>query len=190
MKVPQSGADLRGSVPVEAAIAASDATGRKMEETGSVSGVKATLFHFVATSPNPSEPAAARAKRWGPRHRRAVESVLFHHPDAAVMVHSNILGADDVAALAEAGYNVSVRPIQLGELTAGTPLEGLEGQERYREWCKGRYWYSHFSDLYRMLLMNRYGGVYLDTDVIVTRPFDGLRNVVGWQVARREKQAT
>lgn len=58
-------------------------------------------------------------------------------------------------------------------------------------------WYTHLSDgtgdpgcinlmqnlsnVMRLAALYKYGGIYLDTDVIVLKPMDGLRNVVGAQ---------
>jgi len=34
----------------------------------------------------------------------------------------------------------------------------------------GQFWYSHKTDLYRVWILERFGGVYLDTDVILQKP--------------------
>lgn len=34
----------------------------------------------------------------------------------------------------------------------------------------GQFWYSHKTDLYRLWILERFGGVYLDTDVILQKP--------------------
>ena len=42
------------------------------------------------------------------------------------------------------------------------------------------YWYSHESDLLRILILYQWGGVYMDADVIVVRPLDSLKmNAIG-----------
>ncbi|KAJ0088188.1 hypothetical protein Patl1_31681 [Pistacia atlantica] len=48
--------------------------------------------------------------------------------------------------------------------------------------------YNNLSNLIRLAILYRYGGVYLDTDFIVMRNFTGLRNAVGVQVIDRKTQ--
>ena len=38
------------------------------------------------------------------------------------------------------------------------------------------YFYSHFTDMYRLLLLLNYGGVYMDTDILLQRDVSNLRN--------------
>lgn len=40
---------------------------------------------------------------------------------------------------------------------------------------------QNLSNLLRLAILYKYGGVYMDTDVIVLRSFDGLRNAIGAQ---------
>lgn len=45
--------------------------------------------------------------------------------------------------------------------------------------AKGQHWYSHETDLIRMLILYMWGSVYMDTDVITVRRFDDfLENVL------------
>ncbi|KAJ0088962.1 hypothetical protein Patl1_31680 [Pistacia atlantica] len=43
----------------------------------------------------------------------------------------------------------------------------------------------HLSDLVRMAILYKYGGVYLDTDFLVLKNFEGLRNAIGVQIIDR-----
>ena len=115
------------------------------------------------------------------RHRRTIESIFYHHPNTTITLHSNYLIQDDVKRFTDAGYSIRVVPLRFEQLAAGTPLEGVTNGSRWRAWEAGPHWYTSFSNLYRLLLLWKEGGVYLDTDMIVTRPFDGLDNAMGLQ---------
>ena len=102
------------------------------------------------------------------RSRRCLESLLFHHPRATVRIFSNTLGEDAIAPLRAAGYAVSVQGYDAAELLRGTPA--APWLLRLAEWEKGPYWYSHLTDVLRLALLWREGGVYVDTDVVLMRP--------------------
>eukprot|EP00966_Prymnesium_polylepis_P021500 494700-Prymnesium_polylepis.1 len=55
-------------------------------------------------------------------------------------------------------------------MLANTPAEPW--LSRLKDWQQGPYFYSHVTDVLRFALLFHIGGVYLDFDVIVTRPFD------------------
>jgi hypothetical protein len=63
---------------------------------------------------------------------------------------------------------------------------------RYRnieEWKKGPYFFSHITEIIRLASLYKYGGVYLDTDVIVMRDLSGLRNCLGTELAGSRGEA-
>lgn len=102
------------------------------------------------------------------RSRRCLESLLFHHPRATVRIFSNSLPPSAIAPLRAAGYTVSVQGYDAAELLRGTPA--APWLLRQAEWEKGPYWYSHLTDVLRLALLWREGGVYVDTDVVLMRP--------------------
>lgn len=137
-------------------------------------------FHFIFTT----DPETIT---W--RVTRAVESVFFHHPDAKVSVHSNTLPlqGSKFDIFAEAGYDCRIERYDieklmkshtdiLGEEVVTTFLNVLEDRR------KEQYWYSHETDLLRMMIMVSEGGVYLDTDQYVLHPIPkSMNNVLAWQ---------
>jgi hypothetical protein len=155
---------------------------RQLELALITASTKHSLFHFIhfmSQSEKMESNSAVPAQHWSFRHQRSLESVLFHHPKAAVIVHSDDLADADFKTLIDAGFNVSVQPIRLSELAAAA---AIESSPHLQAWLDGDYWYTlaqglGFADLYRLLLLHAHGGIYLDTDTIVTRPFDALRNV-------------
>jgi hypothetical protein len=136
------------------------------------------LFHFVLT-PH-SDPFDLRAQR-------AIEAVLFHHPNAKVILHSRVPTEEAVMEMLwESGYNVESRTYTFEGLLNGSSaidsgdlsklLQSLSDLRR------GRYWEFFQTDLVRMLILERFGGVYLDTDMHVIKPFSSeIKNLVAWQ---------
>ena len=65
----------------------------------------------------------------------------------------------------------------------GTPAEAFVRDELpYAQ--KGEHWYSHETDLLRLLILYKFGGIYTDIDMIVVRELHDLpANVIGWESA-------
>ena len=117
------------------------------------------------------------------RSRRCIESIFFHHPRAAVRVYSNELPQDFFHQFTELSFDITLHTYDLTKLLTGTPAEPW--LSRLSEWRRGPYFYSHVTDAVRLALLFRVGGVYLDSDVIVTRPFR-LAAEGGVQLGRRQ----
>ena len=115
------------------------------------------------------------------RHRRVLESIFYHHNNANVTIHTNFMTTGDFECFTSAGRNIKVRNLEFAKQSRSTPLDGVENQARFRKWEAGRFWYTSFSNIYRLLVLYNEGGVYIDSDIIITKPFDDLDNVVGWQ---------
>lgn len=147
---------------------------------------KQILFHLIFTTSAKSSLVVftdnskiSGAFNW--RHWRCIEAIFYHHPHAHVIVHSNSLPNDTFDVLSESGYDIQVRRYNLGELIVGTPAEKFLGCQ-YTTARGGPYWYSHKTDLLRMLLLYKHGGIYMDTDIHVVRNLEKLpKNVVGYE---------
>lgn len=102
------------------------------------------------------------------RARRCLESILYHHPRASVSVYSNELPLIFFGDFRRLGFDVRVLRYNVTRLLGNTPaapwLDGLA------DWRRGPYYYSHVTDAIRLALLFREGGVYMDTDVVLTRP--------------------
>jgi len=85
--------------------------------------------------------------------------------------------------LTEAGYKLEVQSYNLEELVEESPA--WKFTEKLQEAKRGQFWYyyySHQTDLLRYLILFKWGGVYMDTDVIIVRPVDSLRtNVIAYE---------
>lgn len=118
-----------------------------------------------------------------PRQACAVESAAKMNPDLEVYLlftspinlHNSTVKNKVVAQLLTYP-NVRVRHLNFEKYFVGSPLE---------EWYRGgalkasRWPQSHASDVLRFLTLWKYGGTYLDLDVVVTRSLNGLSNFAG-----------
>ncbi|XP_039918608.1 lactosylceramide 4-alpha-galactosyltransferase-like [Hirundo rustica] len=115
----------------------------------------------------------------------SVESAARTHPASKVVVLMKGLTKGNVSlpkhwafSLFSCFPNVEIRPLDLTELFSGTPLK------RWYLWPL-RQWEPHFlpvlSDACRIVLMWKFGGIYLDTDFIVLKNLQNLTNALGIQ---------
>ncbi|KAM3673732.1 lactosylceramide 4-alpha-galactosyltransferase-like isoform 1-T2 [Ammospiza maritima maritima] len=115
----------------------------------------------------------------------SVESAARTHPASRVVVLMKGLAKGNVRlpkhwafSLLSCFPNVEILPLDLKELFSGTPLK------RWYLWPL-RQWEPHFlpnlSDACRIVLMWKFGGIYLDTDFIVLKNLHNLTNALGIQ---------
>jgi len=104
----------------------------------------------------------------------SVLSVLAAYPSAAVKVASNTLPLDTFACLGAYGSVEVVRYNMLElsrELGHGLELQWFIGNDTIaKNKVRPEFRHSHTSDLLRFLLLERHGGVYCDTDLMLTAP--------------------
>jgi lactosylceramide 4-alpha-galactosyltransferase len=132
---------------------------------------------FVPAHP-PSQAAATFWFIWSTSLREwhwmplaVVESVFVHHPRARVRFLSMVMPLDYFACLAAAGFDIAVERYDLRELARGTVLANFVDSGRLNESAHFRY--AHESDLLRLVVLSRHGGIYLDTDLLLLQPLDG-----------------
>ncbi|KAK4800284.1 hypothetical protein SAY86_020771 [Trapa natans] len=112
------------------------------------------------------------------RHQRGIESLLIHHPDACVVVLSETIELDFFRdSFVKDGYKVAVVMPNLEELLADTPTEIFASV--WFEWRKTKFYPTHFSELVRLAALYKYGGIYLDSDIIVLKSLSQLNNTLG-----------
>lgn len=115
----------------------------------------------------------------------SVESAARTHPASRVVVLMKGLAKGNASlpkhwafSLLSCFPNVEIRPLDLTELFSGTPLAQWFLQPQ-------RHWEPHFlavlSDACRIVLMWKFGGIYLDTDFIVLKNLQNLTNALGIQ---------
>ncbi|KAK9986072.1 hypothetical protein SO802_031023 [Lithocarpus litseifolius] len=126
------------------------------------------------------------ARSFGRREFFMLESLFKAHPTACLMILSRSMdsgrGHRILKPLADRGFKVNVVTPDLAFLFNNTPAEA---------WFKGMKsgtkdpgeipLAQNLSNLIRIAVLYKYGGVYLDTDFIVLKPFTGLKNSIGAQ---------
>ncbi|CAL4082196.1 unnamed protein product [Meganyctiphanes norvegica] len=128
------------------------------------------------------------AKVLGPRIWCAVESLAHKHPDHQVtlfLTSPTLMDVPGKSYLRADGQwhllpdNVHLVYVDLEDMFIGSVLEKV--------YLSGS-WYDipdltvlNVSDMLRVLLVHKYGGIYLDLDIIDIKPLDDLNNFVGSQ---------
>ncbi|XP_027336391.1 lactosylceramide 4-alpha-galactosyltransferase-like [Abrus precatorius] len=126
------------------------------------------------------------ARLFGGRELLSVESVFKVHPKACLIILSRTLdtrhGYRILKPLLDCGFKVQAVTPDLSFLFKRTPAEAW-----FRELRKGRKdpgeisLSQNLSNLIRLAVLYKYGGVYIDTDFIVLKPLTRLRNSIGAQ---------
>ncbi|KAL3011562.1 hypothetical protein AAZX31_07G205000 [Glycine max] len=108
------------------------------------------------------------------------ESLLFHHPDACVVVFSEMVELDFFkesfvkdgykVAVAILRYKVAVATPMLDELLKDMPAHIFATV--WFEWKKTGFCSTHYSELIHLAALYKYGGIYLDSDIIVLKPIN------------------
>ncbi|KAE8733237.1 putative polyol transporter 4-like [Hibiscus syriacus] len=130
----------------------------------------------------------------GDRELLAIESVFKSHPKACLVMVSNTLDS-------KLG-NVVLKPFSDKgfKLIAVTPdfdfiLKNTHAESWFNRLKKGNVdpgdvsLGQNLSNLLRLALLYKYGGVYIDTDVIILKSFNHLRNVIGAQSINAETKS-
>lgn len=112
------------------------------------------------------------------RHQRGLESLLGHHRGACVVVFSETMELDFFKdSFVKDGYKVAVAMPNLDELLKDTPAHIFASV--WFEWRKAKFYATHYSELVRLAALYKYGGIYLDSDIIVLGSLSSLNNSVG-----------
>ncbi|VVB11976.1 unnamed protein product [Arabis nemorensis] len=123
---------------------------------------------------------------FGKRELLAVESVFKSHPQGCLMIVSGSMdsqqGDNILKPLLDRGYKVFAATPDISLLLENTPAKTWYQEMKSCRRDPGRIPLSqNLSNLARLAILYKYGGVYLDTDFIVTRSFKGLKNSIGAQ---------
>jgi len=143
------------------------------------------LFHFIFTTP-------VETINW--RLLKAVEAVFFHHPKAKVIIHSQTIPetGTDFDRFSQANYSLMVQNYSFEELLQTSTFFNQTAIQSFMAVLADRrekkFWYSHETDLIRLLLLEQSGGIYLDTDMHLIQPITReYTNVLGFQGRGNDK---
>ncbi|KAL3531710.1 hypothetical protein ACH5RR_005231 [Cinchona calisaya] len=135
--------------------------------------------HFFMTWISP-------ASSFGTREFVVMESIFKENHNACLIILTKTLdspgGRRILKPLLELGYRVVALTPDLSSLFKNTPAEAWFNYLRTGKIDPGKVPLAqNLSNLIRLAVLYKYGGVYLDTDFIVLRDFSMLRNVIGAQ---------
>ncbi|CAL1402407.1 unnamed protein product [Linum trigynum] len=117
------------------------------------------------------------------RHQRGLESLLSHHRDACVLVLSETIELDFFKnSFVKDGYKIAVAMPNLDELLKDTPTYIFASV--WSDWRKTKFYPTHYSELVRLAVLYRYGGIYLDSDIVVMNPLHSLNDTIGMEDER------
>ncbi|MBA0630739.1 hypothetical protein Godav_002803 [Gossypium davidsonii] len=123
---------------------------------------------------------------FGRREIMAVESVFKSHPNGCLMILSrtmdSVQGYRILKPLLDRGFKVLAVAPDFPFLVKNTPAEAWLDDMKSGKKDPGEIPLAqNLSNLLRLAVLYKYGGVYLDTDFIVLRSFKGLKNTIGAQ---------
>eukprot|EP00557_Chaetoceros_sp_GSL56_P006773 CAMPEP_0176493456 /NCGR_PEP_ID=MMETSP0200_2-20121128/9558_1 /TAXON_ID=947934 /ORGANISM="Chaetoceros sp., Strain GSL56" /LENGTH=305 /DNA_ID=CAMNT_0017891119 /DNA_START=165 /DNA_END=1082 /DNA_ORIENTATION=- len=156
------------------------------------------LFHFIYTTP-------PETINW--RFIIAIEAVFYHHPKAKVVIHSQTIPSQGTVLdkFQQSNYNLSIQNYSFHELMMHHNHNDDNGQLQEMSFLndtelqsflkvlqdneKNKYWYSHSTDILRLLILEQHGGIYLDTDIHLISPIPkrDFRNILGFQGRGNDK---
>ena len=121
----------------------------------------ASLFHFIHASSEDT---------FGDKQLKAIESVFYHHPKAHVNLWATNLTVKAVQVLIDQGYHLTVKTLDLKpavqsllEYPAINRTIVEKFLSKWGEHTKSAFWMVNHSDLMRLILLYRFGGIYLGT---------------------------
>ncbi|GAB4840801.1 hypothetical protein Ancab_021563 [Ancistrocladus abbreviatus] len=85
---------------------------------------------------------------YGVRHRRGLESLLFHHPGACVLLFSETIELDFFKEFVQDGFKIAVAMPNLDELLLDTPTSIFASV--WHEWRATKFYPTHYSELVRL----------------------------------------
>ncbi|XP_019101046.1 PREDICTED: lactosylceramide 4-alpha-galactosyltransferase-like [Camelina sativa] len=126
------------------------------------------------------------AKSFGPREMLAVDTLFTTNPGACLAILSNSLdscrGDTILKPLLDRGFNLIAVTFDIPFLVKNTPAEAWLKRLKSGRMDPGSIpLFMNLSDLTRLAVLYKYGGVYLDTDIIFLNDITRLRNAIGAQ---------
>ncbi|KAL8506962.1 hypothetical protein ACS0TY_017739 [Phlomoides rotata] len=123
---------------------------------------------------------------FGDRELFAVNSLFKAHPSGCLIIASDSLdsrsGMQILKPFLDRGFRVTAISPDFNFLFSNTPAEAWYNQLMLGNVNPGEVSLGqNLSNLLRLGLLYRFGGVYLDTDIIVLKNLGGLRNAIGAQ---------
>ncbi|KAJ7542199.1 hypothetical protein O6H91_10G094100 [Diphasiastrum complanatum] len=128
------------------------------------------------------------ASTFGPRERICLESIFKFHPFACVVIISQSLDTERgdciLKPFIDAGHHLMAAAPDLPSIFENTSAEIWFRRLKEGKIDPGGISLSqNLSNLLRLVILYKFGGIYVDTDVIALRDFSTLSNSIGAQSA-------
>ncbi|PKA60413.1 Uncharacterized protein AXF42_Ash008473 [Apostasia shenzhenica] len=152
----------------------------------SFSGRAAKFFSGHSCKPRFFMTWISLSELFGNRELFAIESLFKSHPKSCLLIVSNTMdsanGDQLLLPFRRRGFLVSAMWPDFPFLLKRTPAASWFDNLRRGAVHPGVYPLGqNLSNLLRLAVLYKYGGVYLDTDVLVMKSFSGLQNAIGAQ---------
>ncbi|KAI6675202.1 hypothetical protein NL676_003108 [Syzygium grande] len=126
------------------------------------------------------------ASTFGSRELLGIESLFRAHPDGCLVIVSRTMdsrrGRKILKPVTDLGFKVLAVTPDLPQLLRMTPAKAWLDELRKGNKDPGEIPLAqNLSNLIRLAVLYRYGGVYLDTDFIILKDMSSLRNCIGAQ---------
>ncbi|XP_057526514.1 uncharacterized protein LOC130805746 [Amaranthus tricolor] len=133
-------------------------------------------------------------KYFGKREMFSLESILKSHPNDCVIIISKIMasksGKNLIKAFLEKGYFILTIAPDFPMIFHGTPAQNWLERLINGGIDPGKIPITqNLSNLLRIVVLYKYGGVYFDSDMIILKDVYGLRNCIGIQEVNKETNA-
>jgi len=128
----------------------------------------------------------SQIESFGYRERLSMESVFKWNPSCCLLVISRTMdsagGEEILRPFRSRGFRVMAAAPDLLYLFKKTPAEEWLRKIRSGHIDPGKVPFAqNLSNILRLAVLYKYGGVYIDTDMILLRSFSGLKNTIGAQ---------
>jgi hypothetical protein len=115
---------------------------------------------------------------------KGLETIVYHHPNADVLLFSNELNESLTEPFKQSGYNnVHIVRFNMTKMVENKP--GFDFVQKADKLLRGEKLGNllvtrvHLSDFLRYFLVYNYGGFYIDTDSFVMKNMQHLKNTIG-----------
>jgi len=126
------------------------------------------MFHMIISS-------YPKFETWLDITKHSIAAVLTLHKESKLIIHTNVENLLSPSFLNLFLDKIFIVPIC--NYFNAKIINLLETDKYMMKYGQGRpYFYSHFSDYYRFLVLYMYGGIYLDTDIILRYPVSEIKN--------------
>ncbi|CAA7029659.1 unnamed protein product [Microthlaspi erraticum] len=123
---------------------------------------------------------------FGDRERFTIESLFKSHPNSCLILISNSLDCDKGTLILKPFTDKGLKVLPIKPDFAYI-FKDTSAEKWFERLKRGMFspgvipLEQNLSNLLRLVLLYKYGGIYLDTDVIIIKPLNNLHNVIGAQ---------